>query len=111
MEESTEKLVKEMYELIEHMHFIGSATRAMIKTIWDNDEMIEKHGGIEAMCRRSAILQQKVPELHENLKDQYTAAVNETMKSVGEALPMLLQMVNKFYDIPDDQKKFASKMN
>jgi len=111
MEKDTEKLRHEFDDMIEHMVSIGSAAKALVKAIYDNSELLEKQGGIEHIAGRSMILEKSEPKLHDKMKQQYTEAVTDTMKQVAEVIPLLNTMVTAFFRMPEDKKKFASKMN
>lgn len=111
MEEDTEKLIQQLDGMIERMESIGTAARLLIEAVDHNSDVLHQEGGKDGMYMRHCRLQEANPVMHEQIKDRYSVAVIETMKQVVAASNMLREMTEQFICIPDDKKKFASKMN
>ena len=111
MEKDAQELVAQIKDNTKRMIAIGEAGKALIESILHNEDRIGGEGGMQDQCRKHLLLEQEDPKLHDELKDEYTTAVGFTMNQIAELYPLLQSMIAAFFRIPEDKKKFASKMN
>lgn len=111
MEKSTEELIVEFENMITRMKEIGDKAQGFIDAVENNSNIMKAWGGMEYMARRSMLMDKEMPDKMNQLRDDYTEAVEKTMRQVAELIAISHEMVGRFLAIPEEKKQFAAKMN